>query len=151
MAKTFKIQLEFTIEADTFPEGKEKIEEMLAKKGFVASKITAVRNVRSAAQNNAMHLWFTMLAEEFNKKGLDVKATLSETVEHDWSAQLVKELMWKPIQKSMFDKKSTAQLSTDEVTKVYETINRFIGVKFGIHVPFPSIEALMEDYTTYKK
>jgi hypothetical protein len=50
------------------------------------------------------------------------------------------------VQESQLGKKSTAQLKTDEIDKVYETINRVIGERTGVHVAFPSIDSMMDGY-----
>ncbi len=81
-----------------------------------------------------------MLAEELNEAGLDMKAVLKPTVDIPWNTINAKEHLWKPIQEALLHKDKTSNLNTDEVTKVYEVINRHMGQKFGIHVPFPTEE-----------
>ena len=71
--------------------------------------------------------------------------TLRHDVEIDWSPTLIKELIWRKIQKATCDKQSTADLTSEEVILVFDTINRHLGTKFGIHVPFPSIDGLVEE------
>ena len=99
---------------------------------------------RSSRQNAALHLYFTLLATALNDAGLDVKQIVR--VDVPFTDYLIKELLWRPTQKKMFAKRSTTQLSSDEVTKVYEVLNRAIGERTGIHIPFPSIEQLMDDF-----
>ena len=101
------------------------------------------KKLRTIAQNKAMHLWFTMLAGEFSDAGLDMKRVLKPEIEIKWTPQAVKQYIWKPVQEAMMIKKSTTELNTDEVTKIYEVINRHTAEKHGISVPFPSIEGLM--------
>ena len=103
------------------------------------------RKLRTLAQNKAMHLWFTMLADEFSDAGLDMKKVLKPEIDIKWTPEAVKEYIWKPVQEAMLIKKSTTELNTDEITKVYEVINRHTAEKHGISVPFPSIESLMFD------
>jgi len=50
---------------------------------------------------------------------------------------------WRSIQFTQTGKLSTTALTTDEVDKVYDTFNRFLSESFGIHIPFPSFDALM--------
>jgi len=103
------------------------------------------RKLRTLAQNKAMHLYFTMLADEFNQAGLDMKRVLKPSVDISWTPESVKEYLWKGVQDAMFQKKSTTELNTDEITKIYEVINRHTAEKHGISIPFPSIESLMFD------
>ena len=45
----------------------------------------------------------------------------------------------------MYGKESTTELTTSEVSKVYEQIAKLIGEKFGVIIEFPSKEQL-DDY-----
>lgn len=94
---------------------------------------------RTLRQNRALHKFFTLLAEEFNDNGLDMRKVLKPEVDIPWTAESVKNHMWRPLQDAMYDKKSTTELTTLELTRVYEVLNRFTA-KNGIHVPFPSEE-----------
>ncbi len=96
-------------------------------------------DIRSLQQNRALHKYFTMLSEAFNKQGQTVPKVLK--IETKWTPTTVKELLWKPIQQSVVNKKSTAKLNKDEINKVYEVLNMALGQKMGIYIPFPSNEA----------
>lgn len=96
---------------------------------------------RTGSQNRALHQYFTMLAEELNNAGYNVQLVLKETVEIDWTPRIVKEVLWRRTQSIILDKTSTTELNKQEdITRVYEHLNRHISAKFGIHVPFPSLE-----------
>jgi hypothetical protein len=97
---------------------------------------------RTHIQNRALHRFFELLACELNDNGLDMKKVLKPSVDIPWTPASIKAHIWKPIQDAQLVKKSTTELTTDEVSKVYETINRFMGEKFGVHVGFPSEELL---------
>jgi hypothetical protein len=103
---------------------------------------------RTIAQNRALHLWFTQLAEALNEAGLDMRATLKPEISINWTGEGIKEYLWRPVQKLQVKKQSTTELTTDEIDKIWETLNRFLGEKFGVHVPFPSIEELGEKLST---
>lgn len=98
---------------------------------------------RTLTQNDALHKFFELLATELNDAGLDQRVVLKPSIAIPWDKTSIKEQIWKPIQNAQLVKKSTTELTTDEVSKIYETINRHIGEKFGVHVPFPSIEQLL--------
>ena len=102
------------------------------------------QNKRTIQQNKALHLWFTLLAEELNNAGLDMRKTLKSEVEIPWSPQTIKEYLWRPVQIAQLQKQSTTELNTDEIDKVWKTLNRHISEKFGLYIPFPSIEQLIE-------
>lgn len=98
---------------------------------------------RTTQQNKALHVLFRMLAEELNDAGLDMRKTLKQSVDIPWDPKTVKEYLWRPVQKAQLGKDSTTELTTEEIDKVFDTINRHLGERFGLHVPFPSIEELM--------
>ena len=101
---------------------------------------------RSNQQNKALHKFFTNLADELNAAGYDMKRTLKESVDIPWQASTVKDFLWRPIQSAQLQKESTTELTTREIDVVYETLNKHLGEKLGIHVPFPSVdEQIMED------
>jgi len=72
-----------------------------------------------------------------------MRKVLKPEVDIPWNGRTVKEFLWRPIQETQLRKSSTTELTTKEIDEVFNTINRYLGEKFGIHVPFPSIEDLM--------
>jgi len=90
-----------------------------------------------------MHLYFQLLADELNNAGHDMRKMLKPNIDIEWNTQSVKTYLWKPIMKAISKKTSTTELEKDEVSKIYETLNRFLGEKLSIHVPFPSIDEQM--------
>ena len=96
---------------------------------------------RSGQQNNALHLWFSLVADELNLAGYTVQLVMKEKIDLDWDASKVKELLWRPSQVALTGKKSTTELSkVSDIDIVWEHLNRHLGEKFGLHVPFPSEE-----------
>lgn len=93
---------------------------------------------RTEQQNRALHLWFEMLAEELNSAGYNVQHVLKQKMEIDWNPKLVKEILWRDAQIKILGKTSTTELNKQEdIDKIYEHLNRHIGEKFGLHIPFP--------------
>jgi len=109
----------------------------------VEIRIDKVKERRTLLQNNALHLYFEMLAEALNEAGLDMRKTLRADVEISWNSDLVKKYLWKPVQKAIVGHDKTRKLKKDEVNKVYDHLNRLMSQKFGVYVPFPSVELLM--------
>ena len=101
---------------------------------------------RTIQQNKSLHLWFSLTAKALNNAGLDMRKTLKQDVDIPWSKDTVKEYLWRPIQKLVLNKKSTTKLlKVEDIDKVYDVVNRLFGEKFGLHIPFPSLDQLMEE------
>ena len=124
------------------PYDKEEIEKLnKLKDGIYQVKLSNL-DLRTLAQNRAFHLYFTMVAVQLNNSGLYINKLIKENkykADIDWSGNLVKEQLWKPIQNAILDKKSTTQLEKSEVDRVYNTLNRYLS-GMGISVPFPNRE-----------
>ena len=96
---------------------------------------------RTDRQNRALHLYFRMIADELNAGGLNVQLVLKQKMDIDWTPELVKEALWRPAQKVIVQKASTRLLKkAEEIDKIYEHLNRHLGEKFGIYVPFPHFD-----------
>jgi len=92
---------------------------------------------RTTKQRNAMEVYFRLLAETLNDAGLDMKRVLREEIDIPWVQASVKEHLWRPIQLALTDKPSTANLERDEVSKIYKVLDKNLGEKLKVHVPFP--------------
>jgi len=99
-----------------------------------------VGSKRTSTQNAALHVYLKQVADEFNAAGLDMKQTLMADIDIPWTALLVKELIWKKVQKALIDKQSTTEANRTDYTLVYETINRHMASTWGISVPWPTKE-----------
>lgn len=94
---------------------------------------------RTPAQQRALEVYCRELANALNDAGYEMKAVMAaKHVDVPWTQALVKDTLWKPLQKAMLDEISTTEMSTGEVSKVYEVLNRHIAENFGVSVPFPS-------------
>ena len=65
---------------------------------------------------------------------------LSKTIETPWTDRSVMDNIWMPVQRAMYPNKSesSSELDTYEVSPVAETVIRFLGENYKIHVMFPS-------------
>lgn len=99
---------------------------------------------RTERQNRALHQLFTMIADTLNESGHDMRRTLKHTVDIPWQPDTVKEFLWRPVQKAQLQKESTTELTTKDIDAVFETLNRHLGDKLGVHIPFPSIDAVLD-------
>lgn len=98
---------------------------------------------RTAQQNRALHVYFSLIANALNDAGYDMRKVLKPEVEIPWSPSAVKEYLWRPIMKAQLRKFSTTEMSTTDIDSVFDTINRHLGEKLGIHEPFPSLEEII--------
>ena|SRR3990167_425892 len=101
--------------------------------------------IRTNRQSRALHLMFQMIADELNGAGLDLRIFLKPEIEIPWNKDTVKEYIWRPVQEKQLMKESTTELTTKEIDQVFETLNRYLGEKCGLHIPFPSIESLIQE------
>ena len=104
---------------------------------------------RTLLQNRALHKYFALLAEELNVAGLDMKRTLKPEIDIAWTTESVKEYLWRPVQKAQLNKESTTKITTKDIDIIFDTINKHLGEKFGLHIYFPSIESQMDELRTY--
>lgn len=95
---------------------------------------------RTILQNASMHLYFEHLAQSLNDAGFDMKKVLEmKEVDVPWNKDMVKEVLWKGIQRAMFDKDSTTDLTTVEISEVYKVLDRHTSEKLEIHVEWPNL------------
>ena len=104
------------------------------------------RATRTELQSRSLHLYLNNLSVAFNEAGLSVSIVLKKLFKSPnfaWSAYLVKERIWREVQKQTLGKESTTKLSTTEVSIIYDSINRATSDKLGVSVPFPDKYNLM--------
>ncbi len=103
----------------------------------ITIRIEKVSDKRTLKQNKALHKYFELLAEALNESGWDMKKTIK--VDVPWTKDTVKEYLWRPVQKAYLKKHSTTELNKQQdITKIYDIINRAISERTGVSVPFPS-------------
>jgi len=99
---------------------------------------------RTNQQRKAIEVYCRELADALDREG----HTLQDVTERIQRAEIrptqenIKEVVFKPMAKALFNVDSTTKLSTAQVDKVYEMVNAFVGREFGIHTPFPSRDVL---------
>ena len=108
--------------------------------------IEVSKDRRTSAQNRSLHLYFQKLADALNDSGQEVKEFLQ--VDVPWTPILVKEIIWRRVMEMYLKKHSTTDMDKiSDITAVYEIVNRAVGERAGVHVPFPSIESQAEELT----
>ena len=71
-----------------------------------------------------------------NARGMDMREVLKPTVEIAPTMQLIKDYMWRPIQKIVTGKESTERLTTAEVDQVYQEMAKHLAANLDIQVGF---------------
>ena len=104
-------------------------------------KFENLGGTRTLTQNAAMHKYFELLAKALNDAGYDMKKVLRPEADIPWMTETVKQNIWVPMQSNLGLGEKTSKLGWDEVSAVYDPLNRHFSEKFGVHVPFPKKEA----------
>ena len=111
----------------------------VVKQGGSVSLSLKPKDKRTAAQNNALHLYFKLLADDLNEAGFDqLTFPWKEGITLNWTPESVKEHLWKPVQKAIVKEQATSKLKKEEVDEVYQTLARAMAEKTGVTTSFPS-------------
>lgn len=113
-----------------------EVDKMLLFKKMVELK--EIKKTRSNLQNRALHLFFTMISDNLNELGQTFNYTGLKGQEMDimFTPELVKETLWKPLQKALFKIESTTKLNTGQINEIVDVIVKYFGEK-GILIEFP--------------
>ena len=93
-----------------------------------------VQPTRTMKQNNGIHAYCGEVAKQMEARGLDMKTVLKEGVPISPTKELIKEYMWKPIQKALTGKESTTAITKKQVNEVYEYLSKLLAEKYDINV-----------------
>jgi len=98
----------------------------------------------SPQTNKALHLWFRLIAEALTAGGYGVKRFMEEVKneEIDFNEIMVKEQIWKAIQRPMTETESTRDLNHEELDAIIKQVDRIL-CSIQIDVEFPSQAKLM--------
>ena len=109
-------------------------------------ELKEIKKTRSNQQNRALHLFFTFISDELNNIGMEFKYAGLNAPEICimYTPDLVKNMVWRPIQIALFNIESTKDLTTDQMNKIIDVITKFLGNK-GVTIEFPNIETLMNE------
>ena len=91
---------------------------------------------RTIAQNASIHKWCEMIANTLNKENMFISEVIK--INSKWDMLKVKEMLFKPVVKSLYTKDSTTKLNINEFELVIDTLVRIMAQK-GITLPeFPN-------------
>jgi len=113
----------------------------------VSITIEKWQKTRSIRQNNSLWLWFSLLAQDLNLKGYDMRKIIRPSVDIEWTKDSLCDYLFKPLMNTMFNKKSTTKLTNEEINILYDNLNRIIieRTKGEVSVPFPNLDEMFRD------
>ena len=98
---------------------------------------------RTPRQNASLHLLLTHIADELNDSGLYMQQVLKHDAEIPWSPEMVKQLLYRPFIRAMYQKESTKDLDTKQIGDSMNTMCDHLAKTTGKAFEIPSIESLM--------
>lgn len=105
--------------------------------GTLNIAVTKVKKQRTLTQNKALHKYCELLAEALNDAGYDFRTFIKEGISVPFTKDLVKEHLWRPVQKVVLDENSTTKPDTSGYSKVYDVLNMHLITNKNIFVPWP--------------
>lgn len=88
----------------------------------------------TSQQMKAIHAYCDDIARALAASGNDMQHIVTLPIEP--TGKLVKEIMWRPVQKALFDKKSVTQLKMRDVDDVFRVIAKHLAETHDIDVRF---------------
>lgn len=105
-------------------------------------QLPTIEDIFQVSLKKGLRIYFGLVADALNDAGQDMRVVLKSSEEVWWTAETVKEFLWRPVQVLQLGKKSTKQLLTKEIDKVYDTVNRHLGKHINT-IYFPSVEEII--------
>lgn len=93
-------------------------------------------STRTDLQNNALHAFCYLLAEELNERGITFHQFFKEGFEVPWTKLIVKDNVWRPVQEALTGEQSTTKPKPTDYPKIYDALNMKLS-NYGIYVPWP--------------
>ncbi len=96
---------------------------------------------RTTKQNSALHKYFEFIATELNELGMEFQyqGIKGMGISLSYTPELVKDFIWRPIQITLFEIKSTKDLDTAQMNTIIDVLTKYFGER-GIEIAFPCIE-----------
>ncbi len=105
--------------------------------------LPTAQDIMQVSFKKGLRIYFDIIAEALNDAGHDMRVILKpKAVQVWWDKDLIKNFLWRPVQKKQVHKISTKELLTWEIDEVYDTVNRHLGKHIDT-VMFPSVEEII--------
>ena len=86
-------------------------------------EVKRFKKTRSGQQNRAMHLFFEQLAGQLNEFAeFEYKGVTGKVFVTPYTKEIVKEYIWKPLQKKMFGTDTTTKLTTEQIDLILDSL-----------------------------
>jgi hypothetical protein len=95
---------------------------------------------RTSQQNKSLHLFFAWIANMYNEVGHTYENPLG--IQTIWTAAMVKELIWRPLQISLFNVQSTTKLDSKQLILIADTIIDYYAEQ-GFNIEFPNMQSFL--------
>ncbi len=104
-------------------------------------ELTARTVNRTTLQNSALHKYFEFISTELNEMGMEFnyQGIKGMAISLSYTPELVKDFIWRPIQITLFEIKSTKDLDTAQMNTIIDVLTKYFGER-GIEIAFPCIE-----------
>lgn len=112
------------------------------KNGYTVDLIKKL-NTRTTKQNSALHLLYTIIANQLNEMGVEFKyfGLKGHVLSVRHTTNIVKNHIWRPIQIALFDIESTTKINTEQINEIVDVLAKYFAEK-GIVIQFPSKQQL---------
>ena len=90
------------------------------------------KETRSSAQNAALHACFRRLAERLDEAGYGVPHPFKPELEIPWTEISAKEILYKPIIRSLYGTDSTTKLTSEQLTRSVDLLLGRIAELTGV-------------------
>lgn len=120
--------------------------EFYKKEGYIV-ELGIFKYTRSTLQNDSLHLYCELIARALNDAGYTYKKKSiwnDEIIETPFTMDMIKEGIWREIQITLFDIKSTTKITSREINQIIDVITDWLSQK-GIKVEFPNKNRLLKD------
>lgn len=117
--------------------------EFYKKEGYIV-ELGIYKHTRSTLQNDSLHLYCELIARALNDAGYSYKKRSifnDEIVEIPFNMQMIKDGLWREIQKTLFNIESTTKITSREINQIIDVITNWLAEK-GIRVDFPNKDRL---------
>ena len=120
-------------------------------------RIEEIKPTRTNLQNAALHLFFNIISDELNNMGLEFeyrgikhvfRLFAQQPIEQYYNTRytwfIVKNFIWRPIQKTLFNIESTTKINTQQINEISDILIKFFGEK-GIRLSFPNLQSKLNE------
>lgn len=100
---------------------------------------------RSSQQNRALHKFFIIISSELNDLGMEFHyfGVKGQELTTRYTAEIVKNHFWRPIQQTLFNIDSTRKINTKQMNEIIDVVVKFFAEQ-GIYIEFPNIELIQK-------